>query len=413
MAGPQAGFSLNELLARHAADLGPEQLQLFLDALVTTVDVVDAVDQGIAFCYQGTDHQAGRSPQVGGHHWSAFELLDTGNDGGVALDQNLRAHAVHFIDVHETVFKHRLDHCASTFGNRVQGDELRLHVGRERRIRCGTQVHSFRPLAMHVQLDPVAAGGDFSTGFFQLVQHSFEDGRISILDLDSATGNGSGHQVGAGFDAVRHHAVSSTVQTLNAINGDGVGAGTGDFAAHGIDEVGQVDHLRFAGGVFQHRAALGQRSSHHDVFGTGHADDIEEEVRTAQAAFRRLGLDIAAFHVDLRAHGFETTDVQVDRTRTNGAATRQRHFGLAKARDQRAKHEDRRAHGFHQLVGCNQGLDAARIDFDAELLVDHRLNAHAAEQLDHGGDVVQVRQGAHRHRAIGQQGGRQNRQGGV
>ena len=136
-------------------------------------------------------------------------------------------------------------------------------------------------------------------------------------------------------------------------------------------------------------------------------------MRTAQAAFRRLGLDIAAFHVDLRAHGFETTDVQVDRTRTNGATARQCHFSLTKARDQRAEHEDRGAHGFHQLVGCNQGLDAARVDFDAELLVDYRLNAHATEQLDHGGDVVQVRQVAHGHRAIGQQGGSQNRQGGV
>ncbi len=136
-------------------------------------------------------------------------------------------------------------------------------------------------------------------------------------------------------------------------------------------------------------------------------------MRATQAAFRRLGLDVAAFDVDDRAHGFEATDVQVNRTRTDGATARQCDFGFTETGNHRAQYQDRRTHGFHQFVRSDQGLDGARVDFDGQLLIDHRLDAHATEQLDHGGDVVQVRQVGHGHRAIAQQGRSQDRQGGV
>ena len=373
--------------------------------------MVDAIDQGIAFGYQRRQHQAGGSTQVGGHYRGTLQRLDASDDGSVAFDLDLRAHAVHFVDVHEAVFEDRLDHCTSAFGNGVERDELRLHVGRERRVRGGTQVDGFRPFAVHVQLDPVFASVDVGAGFLEFFQYGFKDGRISVLDLDAAAGHGSGNQVGAGLDTVRHHAVVGRVQALDAIDDDGVGTSALDLAAHGVDEVGQVDHFRLARGVLQHAAALGQGSGHHDVLGTGHADGVEEEVRTAQATLRRLGLDVAGFDFDLRAHGLEATDVQVDRARANGATARQGHFGLTETGDHRAQHQDRGAHGLDQLVRCNQGLDGARVDLDRQLFVDHRLDAHAAEQLDHGGDVVQVRQVAHGDRAVGQQGRRQNRQG--
>src|SRR5690606_8061738 len=67
-------------------------------------------------------------------------------------------------------------------------------------------------------------------------------------------------------------------------------------------------------------------------------------------------------------------------------------------------------HGFHQLVGRDQGADTGRVHFDVELVTHHRLHAHATEQLDHGGNVVQVRQVADSDGFVGQQGRRQDRQ---
>src|SRR3990167_1699362 len=78
------------VLARHAANLRPQQLQLLFDALVTTVDVVNAINQGVALGNQCRDHQAGRRSQVGGHDRCALETFDASDDGGVAFDLDLR-----------------------------------------------------------------------------------------------------------------------------------------------------------------------------------------------------------------------------------------------------------------------------------------------------------------------------------
>src|SRR5690606_21169186 len=137
-------------LARYATDLRAQHLQFLFDALVATVYVVDAIDQGVALGDQRRNDQAGRSPQVGGHDRGTLEGLGAGDGGSVAFDLDLRAHAVHLVHVHEAVCEDRLDHRAGVFGNGVEGDELSLHVGRERRVRGGAQVHGFRPLAVHV-----------------------------------------------------------------------------------------------------------------------------------------------------------------------------------------------------------------------------------------------------------------------
>jgi hypothetical protein len=83
------------------------------------------------------------------------------------------------------------------------------------------------------------------------------------------------------------------------------------------------------------------------------------------------------------------------------------------ARQHRSEHQDRGAHGLDQLVGCGELADRARVDLDAHLFADREVDAHAAQQLDHRGDVVQVRQVADGDRLVRQQRGREDRQRGV
>ena len=133
---------------------------------------------------------------------------------------------------------------------------------------------------------------------------------------------------------------------------------------------------------------------------------------TRRAPLQPLGAcaDVAAFDVDVRAHGLQAGDVDIHRPRADRAAAGQRHVGAAEARQQRAQHQDRGAHGLDQLVGREILADRARIDLDAHALIDGHRHAHAPEQLDGGGDVLQVRHVADRDRSVGQQRAGQDRQ---
>src|SRR5690606_20431013 len=129
-----------------------------------------------------------------------------------------------------------------------------------------------------------------------------------------------GAQEGAGLDAVGHDTVGGAVQAFHALDDDAVGAVAFDVRAHGDQDLGQVDDLGFAGGVFQHGAAFGQGGGHHQVFRAGHGDHVRQDARAAQAF--GLGHDEAVLDADARAHGGQALDVLVDRPLADRAAAR-------------------------------------------------------------------------------------------
>ena len=100
-------------------------------------------------------------------------------------------------------------------------------------------------------------------------------------------------------------------------------------------------------------------------------------------------------------------DVQVHGPRADRAAARQRNVGVSEAAEQRSEHEDRRAHRLHELVRREELLDARGVDDDAAVVAMLGGHAHALEQLQRRRDVVQLRDVAERHRAVGEQRGGQ------
>ena len=76
---------------------------------------------------------------------------------------------------------------------------------------------------------------------------------------------------------------------------------------------------------------------------------------------------------------------------------------LSEARDQRPEHQDRGAHGLHQLIRRKALLHRRAIDLDPHALVDGHGGAHAAEQLDRRGDVLQMRHVGDHDRIVGEQ----------
>src|SRR5208283_3387192 len=93
------------------SSLRAQRRQLLLDALVTAIEMVDAVDRRRPFGYEPGDYQAGGRAQIGGHDVGSGEPRDAFDDCSAALDLNLRTEPLQFLHVHHAVFENRLgDH---------------------------------------------------------------------------------------------------------------------------------------------------------------------------------------------------------------------------------------------------------------------------------------------------------------
>src|SRR5215471_12833946 len=69
-----------------ALDLGAAGGELVLQPLEAAVEVIDAVDHGVAVGRQRGDHQRHRGAQVGRHHRRALEPRDALDGRGLAFE---------------------------------------------------------------------------------------------------------------------------------------------------------------------------------------------------------------------------------------------------------------------------------------------------------------------------------------
>ena len=156
----------------------------------------------------------------------------------------------------------------------------------------------------------------------------------------------------------------------NALDHDARCAGAGNLRAHLVQAVGDVDDLRLARGVLDHRGAVGERCRHQCGMGAADGDLGKGDLAAAQALFGARD-HVAAFDLDLGAELLERHDQQIDRPRADGAAARHRHLGLAHARKQRRHDPEARTHFRDQLVrrgGVDDvlcgNMDGATADWD-------------------------------------------------
>ena len=95
--------------------------------------------------------------------------------------------------MHEAVLKNGLHHHRTAGGYAVERHELRLHVGGERRVRCGAHVHGFGATA-HFQMDGVSSDLDLRARFGELFQHGFQNVGARLAQGDAAARRRCRHQ---------------------------------------------------------------------------------------------------------------------------------------------------------------------------------------------------------------------------
>lgn len=113
---------------------------------------------------------------------------------GIAFNFRTRAHAAEFRHVHKTVFKDGFSDKARPFRHQVQQRELRLHIGRECRVRRGTDIDRLRSFAVHVQTNPVLAHFDIRASIAQFRQYCVQSVRLRVTAEDFAARDRCRHQ---------------------------------------------------------------------------------------------------------------------------------------------------------------------------------------------------------------------------
>ena len=140
--------------------------------------------------------------------------------------------------------------------------------------------------------------------------------------------------------------------------------------------------------------------------------------KTISRALQPLGagLDVAMLLGDGCAQPLQAFDVQIDGARADRASAGQGNAGASAARDQRAQHQRRGAHGLDQFIG---GFGVARLstaDGSAMLgaaIAQFDLGAHGGQQLALGLDVAHLGDVFQDDRLIGEQRRRHGGQRGV
>src|ERR1700739_1617351 len=91
-----------------ALDLGAAAAELVLEALEAAVEVIDAVDHGLALGRERGDDEGDRRAQVGRHHRRALEPLDALDGRGLAGEGDGGAEPRQLLHVHEAVLENGL-----------------------------------------------------------------------------------------------------------------------------------------------------------------------------------------------------------------------------------------------------------------------------------------------------------------
>ena len=217
--------------------MGADCFQLLFNLLVAAVDVVNAVYDGFAIRHQSRQNQRGRGAQIGRQHGRAAQLRFTANGCATAFNPDIRAHAQHFLRVHEAVFEDIFRDDRRAFGLRGQRHELRLHVGRKARVLFGVDIGGFEwTITLHA--DAVAGFCDLNSGLFEFLKYSSEMTGITSGHVQVAAGQRSGDDEGTCFDAVGDDAVFCAMQFGYALHTNCGGACAFNFRAHFDEQIG-------------------------------------------------------------------------------------------------------------------------------------------------------------------------------
>ena len=202
------------------------------------------------------------------------------------------------------------------------------------------------------------------------------------------------------------------VKLLYPLDDDAAGAGSFDLGPHFVQKVGEIHDLGLFRGAVDDGGPLGEHGSHHDVIGAEHGRTEFAGHRDHRAfEFRGENLDVASHHAHCGAEGLESPEVEIDRPVADDAAPRHGDRGLPLAAQERTQDANRGAHLADNLVRSGGG-DFFRLHGDRAAGPLHG-GAQVVEDLEHVMHVREIGNMMDDTFLLREQGGGEDRQGGV
>src|SRR3989339_178025 len=107
-------------ISMHPLDARTQLGELFLDAFVAAVEVVNPLDGSFTCRDESCQYEASRGPQVGRHHDGAIEPRHAAHQRSVAGDFDIGTQPAQFLHMHEAVFENGFGHAGDTAGHAIQ-----------------------------------------------------------------------------------------------------------------------------------------------------------------------------------------------------------------------------------------------------------------------------------------------------
>ena len=266
-------------------DVGAEGPQLFVEALVAAVYVVDVGDLRSAGRCEAREDECGAGSDVQRLHTRAVQRRRPANDSsGGARRHYVGAHLLQLAGVEEAVVEDALVDVGDAVGLGEEDGDHRLEVGGEAGIgeRLDGDGAQFGSILRTQRRSPSASTATPASRSLW-VSDSRCSGR-ALADFDLAAGEGGGDRVGARFEAVGDDLVLAAAQAFDALDLDGVGAGAGDARAHAGEHLGGALDFGLGGGVDDARAAAGGGGGEHEVLRAEHAGVVGRRCSRLRAA---------------------------------------------------------------------------------------------------------------------------------
>ena len=232
-----------------------------------------------------------------------------------------------------------------------------------------------------------------------------------VADQHVAAGHGRGHHKAARLDLVGDDGIGAAMHGLDTPDLDAVGAGAAHIRAHHVQEVGQVHDVGFLGHILQHGLALSQHGAEHGVHGSAHRHGVKEHMGALQPV--ALHMDTAVLHRVGRAQSGKGFQVLVDGAGAQVTAAGHGHLCRAEPAQQRPQEVIAGAHLPGQIVRHGGAADVGGVNFVAVFVEHPHPGAQRRQDAQRHQHVADGRQVFHNTNIGRQNGGRQDRNGGI